>query len=751
MLSPVRTPGGGALGGDGDRWPVIALACGAALIALLAGLVAAHVTVFALDESLYQQSALHYASNLPSSLFHDIDARATDRLYSLVLSVAYRLTGGPAAVRIDHVLSVLMFVSAVIPIYLMGERILGARRPAAAVALLSITTPWLTLTSALFTENLAYPLFWWLLLAICAAVWQPSRRRDLVALVMLGLLICTRTQFIAVFPGYILCALSVCVWRADGKEGLRRRAGRALTAFGRTFLFTALGLAVAVLLLLLARTSGRWHTDVQRLFGSYTDVIIRHGPTPNIPEGLLVEVIALALGVGLLPAITSVPWYLGRLARPALEREWVYLAASGLVMVVFLILTVYSQGGYLGKMTEERYFFYVIPAFWIGAFAAVRERRLSFAAVLVWTAALAVLIATIRFLPALSEESAFLAPVEAIVPRILGQAPLVILTAAAGVATCLVWARWPRGRLWLTIVLGATIQLTLAGYAFAAIDGEISGVQGRTSGSSAALGWVDSHAGGHNVTWLENLATIQPPAIDVSAAGAARDQVHVTLFWNSQLRNTVTVPAADPSPLEFPLTGLTRKGALSVEAATGELRPAAAAAGLQEIVGESASPFLQLAGATLAQSPDRFLALTRLVKPARATWMTVGLQPDGYLAADRPVALRAWAPGGVPAKEIELTVSMAFTAPAGTRGASRPSTALSVQIGGTRRDLALAGGAGPAVITISSCLAPGSESVSGTISSTRAVPVEGVPVAGVLQAATVSESPVTTGRCRGRS
>ena len=130
--------------------PLIVLVAGTLLIALAAALFAVKVTVSALDETLLQQSAVHYASNLPNSLFHDIDARATNRLYSLVLSIAYRITGGPGAVRIDRILSVLMFVSAAFPIYLMARRILSSAWAAVAVALLSVAVPWLTLTTSLF-------------------------------------------------------------------------------------------------------------------------------------------------------------------------------------------------------------------------------------------------------------------------------------------------------------------------------------------------------------------------------------------------------------------------------------------------------------------------------------------------------------------------------------------------------------------------------------------------------------------------
>ena len=746
MSSAVREPSP-AVGSPRDRRPLIALACGVLLIVIFAGLVAIHVTVFALDESLYQQSALHYASNLPTSLFHDIDARATDRLYSLILSIAYRLTGGPAAVRIDHAISVVMFVSAAVPIYLMARTVLGARWPAVAAALLSIATPWLTLTSALFTENLAYPLFWWLLLAVGAALWQPSRWRDLLVLVVMGLLVGTRVQFAAVFPGYVLCVLGVCVWRAGAQEGWRKRLAHGIGSAVRGFPFTSLVLVIAAGALLAARFSGQWHAHVERLFGSYTNVIIRDGAPPNIPEGLFVEVIALALGVGLLPALVSMPWYLSRLARPALERRWIYLAASGLVMLVFLILTVYSQGGYLGRLTEERYFFYVIPAFWIGAFAALREGRLTIPLVLVWTAALAVLFASIGFLPVLTEETAFLSPIEAIAPRIMGQTALVVLTVLAGLLTCAIWVRLPRLRVWWTIGLGAVVQLALAGYAFAAIDGQVSGVQGRTSGSMAALDWVDSHAGGGTVTWLENLASVRPPAIDLAAAGSAVDQVHVTLFWNSQLRNTAYVPAADSSPLEFPLTGLPTVGALKVDAADGSLVPAAAAAGIEEIVGESASPFLQLAGTTLAQSPDRFLALTRLQRPARATWMTTGLQPDGSIAPGAPVRLRAWAPEGVPTRPVLLTVAMAFTAPATAPGQTEPPTSVTVRIGHSQHTLTLRAHAAPVLVEVRSCLSAGSDSVAGSIDAQHAVSIGASSSAGILQAATVSQAPQAGAAC----
>jgi hypothetical protein len=737
--------------------PLVVLIGGVLLVAIGAGLVAAHVSVFALDESLIQQSAVHYSSNLPHSLLHDLDARATNRLYSLVLSLAYRLTGGPDAVRIDHVLSVVMFVSAAFPIYIFGRKLLTSRWSAVAVALLSIALPWLTLSSALFTENLSYPVFWWVMLAVGAAVSNPAPVRDLVALLAIALLVGTRVQFAAMFVGYVLCLMAVSVWRSPSGRGALRRVGPGALEAARRFPFTIAILLVVLIGLAYARASGQWHAHVERLLGSYTNVVIRGELPPNLTEGVLVEVIALGLGVGLLPAIVSVPWYLRELARPSLSERWVRLAVTGAMLVVFLILTVYSQGGYLGNVTEERYFFYVVPVLWIGMFGALADSLVRPREILVSAAVLASLFATIPFLSPLNEENAFLAPVESVVPHVLTQRiaqlglkgltvqdALVVIALLAGLLLALVWAR--RGRLRGRLAVGASVllQLLITGYAFATIDGKIQGIQGRTAGSITPLGWVDSAAGGGTVTWLEDLSVAQPPAIEVPAAGLAADQAHVTLFWNSQIRDAATVPSADPSSLEFPLSALPSAGAFSVRQGDGTLEPAALATKLRAVVEENGSPFLQLAGSVSATSPDGFLRLTRLSQPVRATWMTSGLQPDGYLTQGIPVTVRAWAPspGGI---QSELLVRFAFGAPPAPPGVARARTLLSVRLGAVRREVPLVSGS--AAKSVSICARPAAGRLTGRIDASRAVPVEGRMLAAALERVSVSRVPVGSAAC----
>jgi hypothetical protein len=722
---------------------LLALAGGALLTAIGAGLVAAHVTVFALDETLIQQSAVHYASNLPHSLLHDLDARATNRLYPLVLSIAYRLSGGASAVRIDHVLSVLMFVSAAIPIYLFARVILRSAWAAVAVALLSIAVPWLTLTSALFTENLSYPLFWWMVLATCNAVWRPSISKDVLALTSIALLVCTRVQFAAVFVGYLIALLAIGVWRADANSGGARRLGAAALQTVRRYPLSLMLVAGAIAGFVYEQDSGHWQNDVERLLGTYSNVVIRSGVSPNMVEGLLVELIALVLGVGLLPAVVAIPWYARRMSRPQMDRRWIFLLTTGVVLLAFLVLTVFSQGGYLGPVTEERYFFYVIPAFWLGAFAAFEDRDVRTGELLGCAVGLAALYGAIPFLSPLTQETAFLAPAESAVPHILTQRmsqlglagltvqdALALLALLAGIATAIVWRRWPRARPWWTLGAAAMTQLLIAGYAYAVIDGKVQGIPGRTGSDASALSWVDTHAHSHSIAWIDDLPAAAPPT------GTAYDdyQTRTTLFWNSRLTRWALLAQLGLPPVGSPLSALPGI-ALSIATRTGLLTPPATAAGMTEAIGAVDSPFLQLAGATLARSPDGALALTAPSQPARATWLATGLQPDGAVLTGAPVRLFAFASSA--AKPRTRIVTFTLAAPTPPTPATSMSSIVTIQLGAATRRYRLRAGAPPMQIGLPAYFAARQTVVYGFIDAGHTT-TPGQRVAGMIERVTLS-------------
>jgi hypothetical protein len=719
-------------------------------------LIAAHVTVFALDETLIQQSAVHYTSGLPHSLFHDLDARATDRLYSLVLSIALRQFAGAQALRIDHVLSALLFVSAGMPIFLFARAVLRSSWLAVAAALLSVAVPWLTLTSALFTENLSYPLFWWAILAAVAALWRPAPGRDALALLSIALLVATRAQFAALFAGYLLALLLRSFQLARVRERGAGRLRATLTGAARGHPLSLLVLIGLVALVVYEKASGQWQAHVEALLGSYSNVVIRNGLSANMGEGLLVELIALALGVGLLPAIVSVAWFVRRMAHPRLDRGWVYVAGAAIVIVVFLLLTVYSQGGYLGQITEERYFFYVIPVFWLGTFAAVEDRQVRAADLLLVAVGLSLLYASIPFLSSLTQEAAFLDPVESIVPHVLSrrfgeiglnglsmQDALAILAMIAGAFTAWLWASGRASRVWWAVGVGVGTQLLLTGYAFAVIDGKVTGIPGRTDGSVSALGWVDSHAGGSDVAWLDNLSSAAPPT---TLASPSADQLRTTLFWNSSVRSWVRLPQTALPPVEVPMTALPGAEAL-VNPRTGVLTPASSVAALKYVVGATSSPFLQLQGTPLAHSPDGVLTLTRPAQPVRVAWVAYGLPPEGGVAAGSSVRIAALA-GGEPnpgRTGIALTAVLTFAPPTPPVGVSRPPrTLLGVRLGDANARVGLTAGGRLVRTRLTTCIASQAQAVTGAIAVLRSPPSA---IAGVLQSVTLSRS---SGACHTR-
>lgn len=720
--------------------PLFLMSSGCAIVAVGAGIVAFHVTAFTLDESLIEQSAVHYTSNLPHSLLHDVDARATNRLYSLVLSLAFHLFPAASAIAIDHVLSVILFVSAAAPIYLLAKTVLRSDLAAAGAATLSIAVPWLAITSALFTENLSYPLFWWTMLAAARTLSQPSRRRDLIALICIGLLVCTRVQFAAIFVGYLLAVLVAFLWRTPADAGLLRRGADALMAFGRQCTFTAILVIAVLAVFVYARLTGAWTQHVETLLGSYSNVIVNKTIPPNMVEALGVELLALALGVGLLPALMSIVWYTKSIATPSHGDRRIILVSLGIVLVVFLLLTVFSQLGYLGGMTEERYFFYVVPVFWIGTFAAIEDRSIRPGEIAVCALAFGFLYGAIPFVTSpFGQEIAFLAPVESISAHVFSQHEpevglvgltlqdaLALSTAVVGIVASIIWRRLPRLRGWLIVGIAAIVQLLFTGYAYAVISGHIPGTAGRTTGSVYALGWVDSHAKTTQVSWLDNLSLAAPLA---GVAAPTEDQQRTTLFWNSHLTNWVALPVTGLPLPEWPMTALPNEPSLTVAESTGLIQPAAAVAPTEEVVGATDSAFVQLAGNQLARSPDGVLTLTNLSKPMRAIWLARGLQPNGYIAAGAPARLSAFVLRS-PAPQL-VSVRLTLVGPPAASPTTSHLTAVRLDLGSVKQLISLHPGQSRSV-TAYACLPAGRTSAHGDLLPVRAAAVAGSELAAML-------------------
>jgi hypothetical protein len=630
----------------GPGWaPTAALLLGIALVAGVAAAFNVRVTSFLLDETTIKASAVHYGQGLGYNVLHDAQARSTTRLYSLLISPLFRVLTGDEGVRAARALNGPLFASTAIPAYLLARQALASRWLAVAAGIAAIALPWLALTTAMFTENLAYPVVLWTVLAMAWSFRAPSPRRDLLVVALLGVALVTRTQLIALAGGY--AALVVA------RAWLDRRRGVALGRVARGFPFALAGAAVVVLAALALLAAGRLGADLRSALGLYAQTTTDRSTLPvDAGTGVLVEVLGLALGVGVVPAILAMAWYPRALAGRAGDGGRAVAVAGVCAVVALFAFTMLAQGGFAGAATEERYYFYAAPLLWIGALAALesglpRPRDLLEAGM-----ALALLALVLAIPVALLRESSFFAPALSTTSYLLAQLSqglgdlglsglsqrdaLGLVVALVAVAVAVAWRRGPRRGGAIALAGAGVFQVALTVIAFTAIGGGIPGVPGRTDPPSArALGFIDRATGSAPVTWIDD----QPHGAD----DIAFDNVQrLAMLYNDAIRQRIRVPALGTAADDFPLNrqpmGFGQVGADGTLAIAPPIPVATPFA-----VETAGSPFLQLEGSTLAASPPQLgLVVKRTAQPLRAAWYATGLGPSAALAPGASARLTAW-------------------------------------------------------------------------------------------------------------
>jgi len=654
---------------DSERAPVVVLIGVTLLVAAAVAAVAVHVTTFALDETLFKQSALHYfRDGFPASLFHDLNARGTSRLHPLLVAPIVAFLDGDTGVRVARAVGAFLFASASIPAYLLGRGVLRSPWRAVAAALLSVVVPWLALGTTLFTENLAYPGFLWTVLAVRASLRRPSLGRDATVVVAMVLLTCVRVQFAAVLAAYLFLIACREFQRARRRELTGWDAPSAVAGAIRAFPVSAALVVAATAAVAWLAYRHRLHYEVQVVLGSYSEIQDRAVLPSQIGLAFLFEVVSLALGVGLVPALVGGAWYrtvLGRGRRSTPERLFALdtLVITGAVWALALI----AQNSYNGAASEERYYIYAVPFVWIGALASIELRALRSRTILLAGGGLALLLATIELQVPLTSDTSFLAPASSSVSHILGQwiasaehrlgraglSPqdvLSLATLAIGLGVAWAWRAAPRARFAAAIAAPAIVQVALTLYAFAATTGQVDGVVSRTAGGFAGLAWIDRAVGqGGPVVWLNTQPAGNPTMADA--------QQRRTLFWNSSIRSVAVVPALGLPMVNFPMNALPIADA-QVSSLDGRFGPSITP---RYVVDVTDSPFLQLAGRLVAASRDRRLELIAAARPLKATWLAEGLLADGALPGRKAVSVRIYTPS---ARTVSLLLTTRSTRPA---------------------------------------------------------------------------------------
>jgi hypothetical protein len=498
------------------------------------------------------------------------------------------LVGGTTAYGVAKSLNAVLMCLAVFPAWALARLVL---RPAYAfgVAVAAVAGGAMLYHSYLTSEAVAYPIFF-LAVGICIrALAEPSRRWDAFAVLVLGLAILTRAQFVVLPIAFVIAVLLV---------------GRPVRR--HTVALSALGLLAAAALLrgtsLLGFYGGAGELEYPALetlrWAGWTAALL-----PFAAGMLVVPGAVLGLGYAV--------------ARPRARAE----AAFG-VMTVALLVAMPIEAGLIASGEAhkplERYAVYAVPLLFAAFFlylerGAPRRRLYASVALAFGGLALAVPFASLAVDP-FSFDSPTLSAVEAL--GRVAPADATSLFAAGGLLAALVAAAVPLRR-WGGAVAAVSIVLALAVGAAA-----YSGDRRMTRRTLDALAPAQRD-------WVDRLGVGSADVLVLP--GGSLHFGWMLESWNRNIGRTFHLGDVAADPLPFTEVGIRPDG--SVSDGTGEpLRS-------EHLVVNDSATQIELHGERLAR-PMRGLTLYRPAGAVRLRSLATGVFTDRW--AQSVVGYRAW-------------------------------------------------------------------------------------------------------------
>ena len=599
------------------------------------------------DELFYERLAISVASgHSPLPHVHGDLIGNVNQLYPLMLAPLFSGTLVPTALEHAHVLNAFVMSSASIPAFLLARRVTGSVRLSYVVAFLSICLPWITLSSFLMTETVAYPAFLWAALAVQHASVSPSLRADTLMVVALVVAVLARTQL-----AVLVIALPVVLYLHEFGLGCETSLRRRATAAARRLVTTRrpLALAYGSFLVLIATLAA---TDrLATALGTYSAT----AEGDVVPGGMwraLVEHLApLGLGLGVLPFVAGIAWLLRTLVAPRVREEHAFASLSATTLVALLV-EVTSYDLRFGRRTvHDRYLFYVAPLILIAFAAAVRDRRLGRWSLLLSTGVLlfAFALAPIVRYDKLNVDS----PVAAVNGLLLdlggsqngARLALVLLALVAVLLTAL--ARGVRARVLLLVAASLAIPGETA-LAFSTLLTN-NGTSGRpvSLAQGNVFDWIDRELGtGATVTMV-------PYPLLYNAYWADVAYWWNVEFWNVSVRRAAVYEGAyTGTPDSFP------KIDLSFDRLTGAANISPSD---YSVAGISETRF-HLAGKV--RKEFRGAVLVRNDRPWRTEWLAFDLYRDGWTIPRKTGTIRVFASPGQ-ARPTARYLTMYVRAPQG--------------------------------------------------------------------------------------
>jgi hypothetical protein len=670
------------------------------------------------DELQYAKLGLSIGDTLnPEPLIRGAYSGSLAQLYPLLIAPFMSAFDMPTAFRAIHVWNGVIMASTAIPAYLLSREVVRSRVAAYLVAALSISVPWMVMSTMMLTEVAAYPAFVWAILALQRSLAQPSPRRDLLAIGGLALAFLGRTQFVVLVPVF---AATLIVHEAGWYAAAERRrplaavrdgVARALREHRVLAWAGALGLALC---LIVAAT------------GSIGDLLGRYDTTVNkgnfLPHGIvhttIVHLDYVAVGVGVLPFVLAGAWAFSTLLRPSTKEGHAFAVLTILTVGTIAVeATSFNLRFAIGGLIQDRYVFYVVPLLFVGMVAFLLDERRRGVALLVAGAAFVWLASRTTFVPSSlpffsSPDSVFhqvLTGRAADVGNFLGvslsaKRAIMIGTAVLSIALFLALRRLPQRVTFAAAALPVLAYCMVeTAYVFHKVvpvinHGPPTTLEGRDWMDEALPSGtkVSAVIGAINTNWDGQPLTFGPGGIDAMWQD--------TEFWNKAITRVYTYQGygsyAPFSTLHFSLDYGT--GRVSIP----EARPVIAVSG--------SDPRFGLA---VRSEKPYAIALQRPAKPYRAVWATRDIAPDGWTKGGVPAKLRLYPNGGTPVlRRLQIILQSSGEVPKDRRYAVRLGgrTYRGVLPVGQRHDV------------IATACVPASRPLDGTISAST--PLKGKPV-----------------------
>jgi hypothetical protein len=578
------------------------------------------------DELFYERLAIsvaHGHSLLPR--VHGEVIGNINQLYPLLLAPLFHGTLVPHALEHAHVLNAFVMSSASIPAFLLACRVTRSVRLSYAVAFLSVCLPWITLSSFVMTEVVAYPAFLWAMLAVQHAIVSRGLRVDTLMVLALGVAILARAQF-AVLVVALPVAFYVHEVAFAGEASLRLRAAAAARRLITTRRPLAIAYAALVALAVALASTGR----LAPALGTYSATAKGDVVPGGIWRAFVEHLAPLALGLGVLPFVLGLAWLLSTLAAARLREQHAFASLSAVTLVTLLLEVAVYDLRFGRRTVHDRYLFYVAPLILIAFAAGLRERRVRRWSLVFSTAVVlfAFALAPIVRYDKLNVDS----PVATLNGALLdlggsqtgARVVLVLLTLVA----LLLMARLGA----LVLVLGCLAIPAQTVLAFSTLLTN-NGTSGRpvTLEQGNVFDWIDRELG------TDAKVTMVPYPLLYNAYWADVAYWWNVEFWNVSIQRAAVYEGAyTGTPDSFP------KVELRFDRSTGRANVSPSDYSVQGI---SESRF-HLAGKVLNEF--RGAQLIRTERPWRAEWLAFGLYRDGWTIPRQTGTIRVFSSPGQP-------------------------------------------------------------------------------------------------------